>query len=299
MIVAEKLSKYFGAYPALSEVSMEIAEGEIFGLIGTNGAGKSTFLRIAAGIWRPDAGQLLVDDEPVYEHVPCKQKIFYISDDQHFLPNSTAGEMLQFYQNYYPKMDVVRCRKLLGDFGLEPARQIRTYSKGMKKQLSMLYGICSGAKYLYCDETFDGLDSVMRQAIKSLMVEALSERGLTPVLASHSLRELEDICDFVGLMHRGGVLLSKNLQQMKENLHRVQFVLPEDVSIEALSGLKIIHQEQRGRLWTMTVRGSREELVFLLQSLHPVFLELIPLSLEEIFISETEVAGYDLKSLIL
>ena len=169
----------------------------------------------------------------------------------------------------------------------------------MKKQLSILLGLSAGTKYLFCDETFDGLDPVMRQTVKSLFAEDMAERGLTPVIASHNLRELEDICDHVGLLHQGGILLSRDLDDMKLNIHKLQCVLKPGITKEALTDLDIVLCEQRGSLLTLTVRGGKEEVLSTVQRQDPVFLELIPLSLEEIFICETEVKGYDIKKLVL
>lgn len=298
MIRAEKLTKRFDDILAVDGITAEIRDGAVFGLLGTNGAGKSTFLRMVAGIYKADGGSLLVDEEPVFENPAVKQKLFYVSDDQYFFSNATPKEMMQYYQKHYPGFDSARYQKLVKDFGLDEKRKVKTFSKGMKKQLSMLLALCAGTEYILCDETFDGLDPVMRQTVKSLLAEDMTERKLTPIIASHNLRELEDICDHVGLLHRGGILLSKDLDDMKTNIHKLQCVLQEGMTLADLKGLEIIHQEVRGSLITMTVRGSREDVLFLAQSYHPVFCELIPLTLEEIFISETEVAGYDIKSLI-
>ena len=175
---------------------------------------------------------------------------------------------------------------------------MQTFSKGMKKQLAVLLGICAGTDYLFCDETFDGLDPVMRQTVKSLFANDIEERNLTPVIASHNLRELEDICDHVGLLHKGGMLLSKDLDDMKLNIHKIQCVLKPGIKVEDLTELDILKTEYRGSLATITVRGSRENVERQMAACEPLFFELIPLSLEEIFISETEVAGYDIKKLI-
>ena len=283
---------------AVDHIHAEIQDGTVFGLIGTNGAGKSTFLRMAAGILKPDEGTITLDGESVFEDTRVKARCFYIPDEPYFLGNGTADDMKTFYQGIYPKFDTDRFGKLLKSFELDGRRKIQTFSKGMKKQLAVLLGICAGTDYLFCDETFDGLDPVMRQTVKSLFANDLEERHLTPVIASHNLRELEDICDHVGLLHRGGMLLSKDLDDMKMNIHKIQCVLPAGLDRTNLQDLDIMTTEQRGSLLTLTVRGQREEIQARMQSYHPVFFEMIPLSLEEIFISETEVAGYDIKKLI-
>lgn len=298
MIKADNLTKRFQGVTAVDHIHAEIQDGTVFGLIGTNGAGKSTFLQMAAGILKPDEGTITLDGESVFEDTRVKARCFYIPDEPYFLGNGTADDMKTFYQGIYPNFDTDRFGRLLKSFELDGRRKIQTFSKGMKKQLAVLLGICAGTDYLFCDETFDGLDPVMRQTVKSLFANDIEERHLTPVIASHNLRELEDICDHVGLLHRGGMLLSKDLDDMKMNIHKIQCVLPAGLDRTNLQDLDIMTTEQRGSLLTLTVRGQREEIQARMQSYHPVFFEMIPLSLEEIFISETEVAGYDIKKLI-
>lgn len=298
MIKAENLTKRFYDTVAVDHIHAEIHNGSVFGLIGTNGAGKSTFLRMAAGILKPDEGSVTVDDETVFENTKVKARCFYIPDEPYFLSNGTAEDMKVFYQGIYPKFDAARFDKLLKNFELESRRKVQTFSKGMKKQLAVLLGICAGTDYLFCDETFDGLDPVMRQTVKSLFANDIEERNLTPVIASHNLRELEDICDHVGLLHKGGILLSRDLDEMKMNLHKVQCVLKDGMQPEDITGLTILKTERRGKLLTLTVRGNLNQVEFVMQQADPVFYETIPLSLEEIFISETEVVGYDVKKLI-
>ncbi|MCI6948319.1 MAG: ABC transporter ATP-binding protein [Oribacterium sp.] len=298
MIKADNLTKRFQGVTAVDHIHAEIQDGTVFGLIGTNGAGKSTFLRMAAGILKPDEGTITLDGESVFEDTRVKARCFFIPDEPYFLGNGTADDMKTFYQGIYPNFDTDRFDRLLKSFELDGRRKIQTFSKGMKKQLAVLLGICAGTDYLFCDETFDGLDPVMRQTVKSLFANDIEERHLTPVIASHNLRELEDICDHVGLLHRGGMLLSKDLDDMKMNIHKIQCVLPAGLDRTNLQDLDIMTTEQRGSLLTLTVRGQKEEIQARMQSYHPVFFEMIPLSLEEIFISETEVAGYDIKKLI-
>ena len=233
MIEAKNLSKSFDNIKALDNINASIRDGDVFGLIGTNGAGKSTFLKVLAGILKPDSGEILIDDENVFENIKAKEKFFYISDDQFFFSN-----------------------------------------------------------------TFDGLDPVMRQAVKSLFAKEMDERGLTPIIASHNLRELEDICDHVGLLHKGGILLSKDVSDMKLNIHKVQCVFEKDFDMERLKELDIMQVKNSGRVHTITIKGSEEDIREKMESFSPVFYEMMGLSLEEIFISETEVYGYDIKKLI-
>ena len=298
MIEAVNLTKRFDNLTAVDHINAVIRDGSVFGLIGTNGAGKSTFLRLAAGILKPDEGHVTIDNHEVFENPKVKERFFYISDEQYFFSNTTPLEMMEFYRKVYPNFNRERFHKLMGSFGLDEKRKIQTFSKGMKKQVSVICGICACTDYLLCDETFDGLDPVMRQAVKSIFAADMEDRGLTPIIASHNLRELEDICDHVGLLHKGGILLSKDLDDMKLNIHKIQCVLKPGMKAEEIPGLERIKVEYRGSLATITVRGKREEVEAAMAACEPLFYELIPLSLEEIFISETEVAGYDIKKLI-
>ena len=298
MIEAVILTKRFDDIVAVDNINAQIRDGSVFGLIGTNGAGKSTFLRMAAGVLKPDGGTITIDGMEVFENEDAKRKFFYISDDQYFFSNSTPRDMMAYYKIVYPSFDKERFHGLMRSFDLDESRKINTFSKGMKKQVSVICGVCAGTDYLFCDETFDGLDPVMRQAVKSIFANDMEERQLTPIIASHNLRELEDICDHVGLLHKGGILLSRDLDEMKMSIHKVQCVLSEGMEPEELTGMEIIKTERRGRLLTLTVRGDLSRVEHVMQTANPVFYETIPLSLEEIFISETEVVGYDIKKLI-
>ena len=293
MIRTDKATKRFGSLLAVDHVDTEIHNGSVFGLIGSNGAGKSTFLRM------PEEGSIQIDGADVFENAALKQRCFYISDEQFFFANSTPDDMKNYYKAIYPTFNEQRYRELMDGFGLDPNRKIRTFSKGMKKQVSVICGISACTDYLFCDETFDGLDPVARQTVKGLFAGDVADRGLTPVIASHNLRELEDICDHVGLLHRGGILFSRDLDDMKLGIHKIQFILRQPLEGDPFAGIEILKQEQRGSLYTITARGSREQLENRMAVLQPAFYEMLPLTLEEIFISETEVAGYDLKKLIL
>ena len=300
MIELLDLEKSYDDIKAVNRVSLSILDGEVFGLVGTNGAGKSTILRIIAGVIRPDLGIVCVDNRPVYDNPDVKKEIFYISDEQYFLPNSTPEDMADYFEGIYEKFDKLRFFKMCNGFGLDVKRKISSFSKGMKKQASILLGICAGTKYLLCDETFDGLDPVVRQGVKSLFAAEMEDRGLTPIIASHNLRELEDICDHVGLLHKGGVILSEDIGDMKLNMQKVQCVFAsEDDEKNALEGLNVLLHEQRGRLHTFTLRGEREEIETAFKRGNPIFFEVLALTLEEIFISETEVVGYDIRKFVL
>ena len=277
MIEIRECSKAFGALQAVNNVSMDIGEREVFGLVGSNGAGKSTLLRMVAGILKPDKGSITVDDMEVYDNETAKELFFYISDDCYFPTNFTPADMAAFYRLHYPKFEIQRFSKLMRQFRLDEKQRISSFSKGMKKLL---------------------MDPVVRQGVKSLFAAEILSREFTPVLASHNLRELEDICDHVGLLHKGGMILSKDLEDMKFHIHKIQCVLQdkklEDALRKELDVLKIDHQ---GSLTLITARGTRTEIMHRIQEKNPLFCEVLPLSLEEIFISETEVAGYEIQNL--
>lgn len=299
MITATNVSKRFDSLLAVDRVTATIQQGAVFGLIGSNGAGKSTFLRLLAGVLKPDEGTIVIDDQPVYENPAVKQRCFFISDEQYFFQNSTPEVMKSFYKTLYPAFDEARFYHLMQGFFLDPRRKISTFSKGMKKQMSVICAVSSGADYIFADETFDGLDPVARQAVKSLFAADIADRGMTPVVASHNLRELEDICDHVGLLHKGGILFSRDLSDMMLGMHKLQAAFSSPVEASDFPALDLLRFDARGSLVTMTVRGEAEDIQSAVAAMQPLFMELLPLSLEEIFINETEVAGYDIKKLVL
>lgn len=299
MIKIEDVSKKFDDIMALDHVSAQINEKSIFGLVGTNGAGKSTLLRVMSGVLKPESGRVLIDEMPVWENPQAKERLCFLSDTAWFFSNSTPEMMRDYYKIVYPEFMSGRFDDLLAKFDLDPKRKLATFSKGMKKQVSVLLGICANTQYLFCDETFDGLDPVMRQTVKSLFAAEIMNRKFTPVIASHSLREIEDICDHIGLLHKGGILFAKDLDEMKLGIHKIQCVITDHEAEKRLfEELEVLKQEKRGSLLTVIARGSYDEVLGRIEEKQPLFYEILPLTLEEIFISETEVVGYDIKNLI-
>ena len=299
MIQVKEVEKKFDEIKAVSNLTLDIPDGEVFGLVGTNGAGKSTLLRMLCGVLKPDKGSILTDGQNVYENPAVKELFFLIPDEAYFFPNAKPGDIADYYRAVYQSFDRELFFTLLGKFGLSEDRRIKTFSKGMKKQLSLLLGFSAKPRYLLLDETFDGLDPVMRQAVKSLIAGEITKRDFTPIIASHNLRELEDICDRIGLLHEGGILLSKELYEMKLQIHKVQCVIPDPASEEKLlRSLDVVQMNRQGSLLTLTARGSRDEIMNKVNLSDPIFSEVIPLSLEEIFISETEVAGYEIQNIL-
>ena len=298
MIKVESVTKYFGDVCSLDEVTLQIPDGSIFGLIGSNGSGKSTLLRAMSGIFAVDEGRILFDGCNIWENTEQKAKLVYLSDEPYFLPHSSIEDMRNLFRSLYPTFDSVKFDKLLNLFGLPLRRKINTFSKGMQKQTSVLLGLSVCPKYLFCDETFDGLDPVMRHLVKRILMEDIAERGTTVVMASHNLRELEDICDHIALLHKGKLLFQNDLDDMKLSIQKIQTVFTEPDAEAKLREMPLLNLERRGSMFTIVARGTREEWEMRLQSMQPQFYECIPLTLEEIFIAEMEENGYDFTEIL-
>ncbi len=299
MIEITNLYKSYDGYPAVSSLSLSMRENEVFGMVGTNGAGKTTLLRMMTGVLRQDEGVIAIDGEPVFDNTRAKEKIFFIPDDPYYFPNSRPIDMMRHYINIYPEFSETRFYQLMNDFNLDTKRRIGGFSKGMKKQLSVILGLSAKTKYLFCDETFDGLDPLMRQATKSLIARDMDERGLTTVMTSHNLRELEDICDHVGILHQGGVLLSKDITDLKVDVQKIQCVFAnEEEQKKAEEALTILDHKAQGRMQVYTVRTHQDDIESIFDGIDKIYFEILPLTLEEIFISETEVVGYDIRKII-
>ena len=294
MIEIKNVSKTYGDVKSLENINSTIAAGSIYGLIGSNGSGKSTLLRIMSGIMRGDEGQIDYDGESVFENPDVKKSFVFLSDEQYFLPGSTLEEMAGIYASFYPNFSREKYHELAKLFNLPYDRKINTFSKGMKKQASVLLALASNVKYILCDETFDGLDPVMRQLVKKLLANEVVTNGMTAVIASHNLREIEDICDHIGLLHKGGILFESELDSLKREIHAVQIVLEDDIKeSDVFADFHVVSSTKRGSLSTIVVRGERDAVEAAAKAASPQFCEIIPLTLEEIFISEMEERGYD------
>lgn len=300
MIQINHISKTFKTEQVLTNIDLSIREGEVFGLIGTNGAGKSTLLRIMSGIIKPTTGTITIDEKPVFQKAETKKELFFIPDELYFFQNATALTLKNYYQSVYEHFDGTKFENLLKTFSLDKKKKIASMSKGMKKQIAIFSGICANTKYLYCDETFDGLDPIIRQSVKSLIAGEMKERGLTPIIASHNLREQEDICEHIGVLHEGSIVLSKDLLELKCNIQKVECAFSsEEEAHNCLDQLDITTKDQKGPLYILTVKGDREEVMAALSKANTTYLEILPLTLEEIFITEMEAIGYDIKTLIM
>ena len=292
MIRAESVTKKFGNFRAVSGLSCEIPKGCIYGLIGANGAGKSTFLRLITGVYQADEGQVLLDGERVYENTQAKGRMSYVPDELYFLANASMNRMASLYQSVYPRFDRVRYRELVDIFGLNPRVSTNTFSKGMKRQAATILALCCKPEYIFFDETFDGLDPIMRNLVKNLITEDVMERGTTAIITSHSLRELEDTCDQLTLLYKGGVVFESDVQNLKTTLFKVQIAFTEDFGREAFEGLELMDYNQRGSVANFIVRGDREQTRTHLEGKAPVLLDILPLSLEEVFLHEMQAIGY-------
>lgn len=285
MIEIRELVKTFDGFAALDGASLTVPQGAIYGLVGPNGAGKSTLLRHLTGVYRQDSGAVSVDGADVWENVAVKQRIASIPDDWHYFMQSSIRDMMKFYRGFYPQFNMERYEKLRGVFSLDEKQLIRRLSKGMQKQAAFWIAMCCMPDYLILDEPVDGLDPVMRRQVWSLIMQDVAERGTTVLVSSHNLRELEDVCDHVGIMQRGRCLLEKSVSELQETTTKVLLALPDGTALPE-EGLDILHRSSTGKLQTLILRGREEDNLAWLEKLHPLFMDSVPLTLEEIFIYE-------------
>ena len=286
-------------FVALNKLSCEIPRGCIYGMIGANGAGKSTFLRLLAGVYRPCEGSITVDDMPVWENPAAKSRIVYIPDDLYFLPQASMKTMARLYRALYPNFDFDRFDKLTETFQLDPTANINTFSKGMRRQAATILGLSCMPDYLFFDETFDGLDPVMRGLVKQVIYRDVIERNTTTIITSHSLHELEDTCDQLALLHRGGILFQSDVQDLKTSLFKVQTAFDDTFTRERFEGFDILSYTQMGSVCTFIVRGDRQVTEARIRAMSPLLLDVLPLSLEEVFIHEMELLGYSFKEILM
>ena len=298
MIQVRELCKSFDGFPALRGLNIHVPRGAVYGLVGPNGAGKSTLIRHAAGIYRQDSGELLIDGEPVYENPAVKARIAYIPDDIFYYGSATVRDMQRLYASMIPTFSAERFEKLAAAFPeLRPEQSVRRLSKGMQKQAAFWIALSCCPELIVLDEPVDGLDPVMRRQVWSLLLQDVAERGTTVLVSSHNLRELEDVCDHVGIMDRGRMLLERPLAELQENTVKIQLALPE--GRELPKDLELLHVSETGRLRTLILRGQAEELTAKLAACEPFFMDVLPLSLEEIFIYELGGENREIKSILL
>jgi ABC-2 type transport system ATP-binding protein len=294
MLEAKNVVKTFDGFRALDSLNMTVPKGAVYGLVGPNGAGKSTIIRHLAGIYRQDSGEVLLDGQPVYENPAVKRRMTVIGDDWYYFPQANIREMARFFAGLYPAFSWERYEKLKQVFPLDEKMMLRRMSKGMQKQ-----AVCCMPEYLILDEPVDGLDPVMRRQVWSLLLGDVSERGTTVLVSSHNLRELEDVCDHVGILNRGQVLLERSLSDLQDNTVKLQVAYAGVTEPMLPSELNILHRSHVGRVYTYIVRGSRAEILRRMEITEPILLESIPLTLEEIFIYELGGVDYAAKDILL
>ena len=300
MIEAKEVKKTFDGFVALDNLTMTVPRGSIYGLVGPNGAGKSTILRHLCGVYRPDSGSITLEGEPVYENPGIKARLVVIPDEVYYYGSASVMEMMKFYRGMYPHFDRARFDKLAQAFPeVDPKRPIRRMSKGMQKQAAFWLAMSCCPDYLLLDEPVDGLDPVMRRQVWSLLMGDVAERGTTVLVSSHNLRELEDVCDHVGILNRGRVVIERSLSQLQGSTVKLQVAFPDGAGPGLPQGMEVLHQSQLGRVYTYIVRGSVEEVRQRVEETRPLFVEALPLSLEEIFIYEMGGDDYAVRDIVL
>ena len=297
MIQVKDLIKSFDGFQALDGLNITVPKGAVYGLVGPNGAGKSTLIRHVAGIYRQDAGQVLIEGEPVYENPAMKARVAYIPDDVFYYTQSTIRDMMLFYRSIYPSFSQERFEKLGGAFDLSLSQPIRKMSKGMQKQAAFWLALSRCPDYIVLDEPVDGLDPVMRRQVWNLLLSDVAENGSTVLVSSHNLRELEDVCDHVGIMNHGRMLVERSLSALQDNIVKIQLAFADGGRLP--EGLEILHRSSTGRLQQLILRGSAEELAAKISAAGPLFLDVVPLNLEEIFIYELGGADHEVKDIIV
>ncbi len=300
MIEVINVTKQFDSFKALDQVNLHVQKGAIYGLVGPNGAGKTTIIRHITGIYRQDAGEIRVNGQLVYENAAVKEKIAFIPDDIFYFHQAGMNDMMKFYRNMYPKFDTDLFERLQECFpAINRKRAIRRLSKGMQKQAAFWLAISCRPRLLILDEPVDGLDPVMRRQIWSILMSDVAEHGTTVLVSSHNLRELEDVCDHVGIMHHGRVIMEKSLDDLQGSVSKLQVAFEDEVLPALPEHMQILHKTQAGRVHTLIIRGEQDLLRAQINSLHPILLDVLPLTLEEIFIYELGGAEYEVKDILI
>ena len=299
MLEAKNIVKTFDGFRALDDATMTVPKGTVYGLVGPNGAGKSTIIRHFTGVYRPDSGEVLLDGQLIYENPEAKRRLTVIGDDWYYFPQASIAEMAKLYAGMYPTFSWERYEKMKQVFPLNDKQMIRRMSKGMQKQAAFWLTMCCMPEYLILDEPVDGLDPVMRRQVWSLLLGDVAERGTTVLVSSHNLRELEDVCDHVGIMSKGKVLLERSLSDLQDNTVKLQVAYQSEEEPTLPAELQVLHRSRVGRVYTYIMRGSAEQICRRMQITEPLLLEAIPLTLEEIFIYEMGGADYAVRDIVL
>ena len=300
MIKAQGVVKTFGDFKALDELRLHVEKGSVYGLVGPNGAGKTTFIKMLCGVYKGDGGLIMVDGKEPYENKEIKEKMICISDDLYFYPTYSILDMAKFYAGIYPKWDWDMFEKLKEIFRIDVKRKARRLSKGMQKQVAFWLGLCTRPEIMVLDEPVDGLDPVMRRNVWKLMLQAVAEREMTVLVSSHNLRELEDVCDHVGILHKGRVVIEKSLDDLKGNVHKLQLAFESGAFPEELEKeLNVLDKSGFASVSLVIVKGEVEKIGEVVKKYNPVVFDIIPLTLEEVFIYELGGMGYEFETILL
>ncbi len=295
----DHLMKFFDRFCALDHASLHVEKGSVYGLVGPNGAGKSTIIKHLTGVYKPDDGTVTLDGEPVYENPAAKARMMYIPDNLYYFQQASTRDMMKFYQGIYPNFSTERYEKLKDIFSnIKEKQNIRRLSKGMQKQVAFWLAVCTNPDVLILDEPIDGLDPVMRKQVWNILLDDVAMRGTTVLISSHNLRELEDVCDHVGIMHKGKVLMEHSLSDLQGNISKIQIVFEHDLP-EFSEQLPILHTTSVGRIHTLIMQCSAKTAEEMLSEYHPLLMDPLPLTLEEIFIYELGGNDYAVKELFL
>ena len=298
MIKVSNVSKSFEDLTALHNVSLNIRRGSLYGLVGSNGAGKTTMLKLLAGIYSQDEGEILIEEEKVFENNRVKGKIAFIADDLYFFSQYSVRAMARFYRDIYPTWSEERFQKLKEVFNIDLKKPISRLSKGMQRQVAFWLALSLMPEIIILDEPLDGLDPVMRQKVKNLLIQDVAEREVTIIISSHNLRDLEDICDHVGILHKGALVLEKELDELKTDIHKIQVAFPDETPEQLLNHPEIVYKEERGSVTLFIIRGDKKEVAERFAGFKPVILDILPLTLEEIFVYEMGEAGYEIRNVL-
>ncbi|CAM3657903.1 ABC transporter ATP-binding protein [Aeromicrobium ponti] len=297
MIKISNARKSFEELEAVEKVSIHVNKGSIYGLLGSNGAGKTTLLKLLSGIYLQDEGSVTIDGQPVFENTSIKDKIFFIQDNPFFLPQYTVKQMAQFYKSIYSGWNEDRFEELAIIFEMDIHKKIHKFSKGIQRQAAFILALSARPEILILDEPMDGLDPVMRKKVKSLLIDEVADREMTILISSHNLREVEDLCDYIGIMHKGRIILEKDLDDLKSDTHKVQVAFKGPVPA-IFDSMKLLHKEKRGSIMICIVKGDAEEISAYVEQFKPVIFDLLPLTLEEIFIYEMGDVGYAIQNIL-
>lgn len=298
MIKIDKLSKKYDKDFVLKDLSCSIKDNSIYGLVGANGSGKSTLLRTIMGIYDTDGGSISIDGEVVYDNEVMKQRMVFAPDDLYFYPSYTLMDTARYYESMYKDFDMVYFKELAGMLNLDINRKISTFSKGMKRQSILICAICTNADYMFFDETFDGLDPVIRNTMKKILIKQMNKKNTTIIMTSHNLRELEDICDNLGLLYQGGILFESDIDTIKTNMFKVQISFDKNFDVDDFDGFDILSFKKQGSVATLIIKDLDNKSKNKLEKMKPLILDYLPLTLEEVFIYEMEALGYEFNKFV-